>query len=349
MQEITDELIEKFFNGLCSREEAEMVLAFLKNNPTHPYLLKEWEDSDSLTPLGEELSDVMLETVTAATSEPVKKSKVWILRLAAAACLIGIIASVWFLKGREDQKNVIASTRQIPEQLWITQSNNSNIDRLIQMPDSSMITLSSHASVRYLKQFGSNNRRDIYLNGEAYFKVAKNKNKPFTVFSGDISTTALGTAFRVTNNDDTQVTVKLYEGKVVIALNSPGSDNKKYYLSPGEQLVFNKHKKEAFVKAFIKKNNNVKTDTEMKALQPSVVEETYMFNNQTLPDVLDQLSALYHIPINYSKAELGKIYFIGKIEPGDSIEKTLNDIALLNKLRVTKLKSGGYYIRRKKP
>lgn len=349
MQEITDELIEKFFNGLCSREEAEMVLTFLKSNPTHPYLLKEWEESDSLTPLPEELSDVMLETVTAATSEPEKKNRVWISRFAAAACLIGIVASVWLFKGREDHKSVIASAGQTSEQLWITQSNNSNINTVIQMSDSSMITLSPHASVRYLKQFGSNSRRDIYLTGEAYFKVAKNKNKPFTVFSDDISTTALGTAFRVTNNNDAQVTVKLYEGKVMIALNSPGSGNKKYFLSPGEQLVFNKNKKMFFVKAFIKKNNNVKADKEIKVLQPSVVEETYMFNNQTLPDVLDQLSALYHVPVNYSKAELGKIYFIGKIEPGDSIEKTLNDIALLNKLKITKLKSGGYYIRRKKP
>ena len=63
-----------------------------------------------------------------------------------------------------------------------------------------------------------NNKREIYLEGEAYFKVAKDKTKPFTVFAGALATTALGTQFRITAKKNTpgNITVKLFTGKVAI-------------------------------------------------------------------------------------------------------------------------------------
>jgi transmembrane sensor len=61
-----------------------------------------------------------------------------------------------------------------------------------------------------------------------------------------------------------------------------------------------------------------------------------MFNNQNLPDVLERLKELYGTDIQYSKEALKNSYFIGKFNMTDSLEKILNDIALLKNLTVEK-------------
>ena len=69
MQKITGELIEKFFSGDCTEEEAAMVLKYLKENPDDQYLLHEWKNTDDKTPLQLGYSEAMLEAVVTATTE----------------------------------------------------------------------------------------------------------------------------------------------------------------------------------------------------------------------------------------------------------------------------------------
>ena len=84
------------------------------------------------------------------------------------------------------------------------------------LPDGSTVILNSNSSFYFDKSFGKKERR-IHLNGDAFFKVAKNTAKPFTVITEGFSTTALGTAFYVHGNADSDnYGVDLLEGKVRI-------------------------------------------------------------------------------------------------------------------------------------
>jgi ferric-dicitrate binding protein FerR (iron transport regulator) len=58
------------------------------------------------------------------------------------------------------------------------------------LPDGSVIQLNKNSNIRYAG-------RTVYLNGEAFFKVIHNTNKPFVVHAADISITDIGTAFNV--------------------------------------------------------------------------------------------------------------------------------------------------------
>jgi transmembrane sensor len=71
-----------------------------------------------------------------------------------------------------------------------------------------------------------------------------------------------------------------------------------------------------------------------------------MFNNQSLSEVFDALAAMYDVRIVYSKEDIKNMYFIGTYEKSDSIERILNEIALLNKLQISKL-DNGFKIERK--
>jgi transmembrane sensor len=83
----------------------------------------------------------------------------------------------------------------------------------IVLPDGTSVILNSNTSLSYNKEFNEK-ARAVQLNGKAFFKVARNEQKPFTVFSGKYSTTALGTAFYVSGDSSENYTVKLLEGKV---------------------------------------------------------------------------------------------------------------------------------------
>ena len=103
------------------------------------------------------------------------------------------------------------------------------------IPDGSKVWLSAGSSLRFLENFTPASR-EIYLEGEAYFEVVSDSTRPFTVHSGQISTTALGTAFNVNHfSENTFTDVSLIQGKVVVEYLSESSTNMEdLILSPGE-------------------------------------------------------------------------------------------------------------------
>jgi transmembrane sensor len=89
-------------------------------------------------------------------------------------------------------------------------------NRAATLPDGSRVILSTQTSVDV--DFNGS-RRNLELSvGEAYFKVKHDRRHPFIVHAGDISVTAVGTAFDVRRTSD-GVTVTVEEGTVEIAGN----------------------------------------------------------------------------------------------------------------------------------
>ncbi|WP_343850446.1 FecR family protein [Algoriphagus jejuensis] len=104
------------------------------------------------------------------------------------------------------------------------------------LQDGSKVMLNSGSSIRYVKSFESD-RRMLYLKGEAYFEVAKDTLRPFSVVADGIKTTALGTAFNVSAYSEEDVNVSLVEGKVAVDVKQGVSAE--INLEKGEDLRFN--------------------------------------------------------------------------------------------------------------
>lgn len=86
---------------------------------------------------------------------------------------------------------------------------------LITLKDSSQITLSKGAKLTVDKSFPSDTR-EVFLEGNAVFKVSKSKEHPFIVHAGSYETKVLGTVFKVVQKGAT-FNVDLYEGKVQVS------------------------------------------------------------------------------------------------------------------------------------
>ncbi len=370
MQNITDESVEKFLSGRCTPEEAAMIWEYLKNNPDEKYLLNEYERTDGKTALPPGLKEEMLAFIEAAIAEeenkPVlsavnqdtneeqasvrRRSIVPAWGWAAAAILL-LALGIWY-GTRPGKKTIIAEfAGQQPAPIsWITQSNNGKQAMTLLLPDHSTVILQPGAHLKYRKDFGQYARREIYMEGKARFKVAKNPEKPFTVHSENIATTALGTVFDViANKNSSTIMVKLYRGKVLVALEEQPAKGKDYYLMPGQEFVFERNTHQVAINEFGKREEEeLHIAKPAHVASPDSMANWYMFNNQSLADVFDQLSVIYNVKIEYPRKEIRKIYFIGKLEKKDSLSDILEDIALLNHLSVAN-RDGGYIIQVRKP
>jgi len=153
---------------------------------------------------------------------------------------------------------------------------------------------------------------------------------------------------------DNHISVRLFEGRVVIKSITQAALKMRndYYLLPGNELIYNKQNSTALLRKFGQKTMTnkqpedvvtSKTNHDDPSLPKNQKGSWYMFNNQPLPEVFDQLASMYKVEITYNKKELANIYFIGSFEKNDSIEKILNKIAIINNLKITKAKEGNKY------
>ncbi|MEM1405705.1 MAG: FecR domain-containing protein [Bacteroidota bacterium] len=106
----------------------------------------------------------------------------------------------------------------------------------IELPDGSMVTLNVKSKVTYRDGFGKTHR-DISLSGEAFFDVKRNEELPFTITSGDISTTVLGTSFNVLAYPEEAPLVTVQSGKVKVS-----SQASEVLLENGEQVMLDGNK-----------------------------------------------------------------------------------------------------------
>ncbi len=109
------------------------------------------------------------------------------------------------------------------------------------LPDSTEIWLNAASTIKFPSVF-SGKIRLVELNGEAYFKVYKNKRKPFIVKNGNFEVEALGTAFNLcAYSEDKKIMATLEEGKIRI---NEKSLNRSLEINPGEQVRFSVQSKQ---------------------------------------------------------------------------------------------------------
>lgn len=97
-------------------------------------------------------------------------------------------------------------------------ATNSVVDSLL-LPDNSIVILSPYSKITYSSDYNNKTRSISLLQGNAFFKVSKNKQKPFIVKSNEVKTTVLGTSFNV-DLGPKKITVKVKTGRVKVATNT---------------------------------------------------------------------------------------------------------------------------------
>ncbi|PZP49308.1 MAG: hypothetical protein DI598_08145, partial [Pseudopedobacter saltans] len=340
-------LLKKWTEGNLQPEEVDIFLAYLDNPDAEEVVglsiikdLKSRHIRFQLEKLEEEkaelsLSDLIEREETEDNIRPLSSIKKW---FAAASIIVLIGCFAWWLRHDTSTKTMVVSN-QVDNIVRIV--NNSDSTLHYTLPDGSIVSLKKEAEISFEKGF-STGRNILLVKGDAFFKVQKNPNAPFSVFAKGIKTTALGTAFWVENPAlDSSVTVRLKEGKVRLVSIEEQFHMKEVFLTPGKDCYINK--RTGYVKVNDKNKQTIINDNTITAKKTNKVVESdravlwtkdeVTFNGAKLDNVLSQLEARYNVTIVADKSLTQKIILTGQIYTTDSLRSILKSICDMNSLK----------------
>jgi transmembrane sensor len=211
------------------------------------------------------------------------------LRWAAAATLTLGAAATWWLPR---PTTPVAATSH-----WVRRTNSTLQAQHLELADGSHVTLATGSTLKYQSDL-TGARREVYLTGQACFKVAKNPNRPFLVYTEKLVTTVLGTTFLVKAYAGEPDLVAVREGRVAVQRRQgaelSATPNQlaaaSVLLLPNQQATY-----------------SAKTRRLAKALvdKPIILTpQPLAFKNRPVTEVLDALEKAYGVNIVYDPARL---------------------------------------------
>jgi len=345
--QIDQNLIDKFFAGKCSKEEAIAVSHFLKdpeNFNTH-WDEREWKKMEPNLEFDNSISEQMNVKIldSILNRQARKDTRIRVFSYAASFLLIVSSVFLYYYPTHQASDKIDLNHIALEEQNKpVILKNESSRTKTYHLPDGSIVEVEVNSEISYLPFNG--NKREIFLKGEALFRVHKDKKRPFTVYASDLATTALGTIFRIYARQESLLTkVNLIEGKVVVRPQNKflKAGIRSVYLTPGKSFSVNKESYAASVSNFIHQDKIKGFDLARTGGSTTINSDAIVFNNQSLATVFDVLSKELNIKIDYRKTSIRKKVFSGQYEFGrDDAAAFLNMVCSLNNLKVSKTNLG---------
>ena len=196
---ILEELITKFLKRESSKEENELL-----DNFTSSFKRNEVWDKNLHGEKGE-LSETIFRNINEKISLEKKKANLHKLKIysGVAASVLIMLGSFLFLNKEYNKTNTIVFETGI------------RMDSL-NLVDGSTIYLSPGTTISYRENFNRKSRNVTLQKGNAFFKVAKNPDKPFIVESGELETKVLGTSFNILMHPN-ECKVTVHTGRVNVS------------------------------------------------------------------------------------------------------------------------------------
>lgn len=242
-------ITEKYIKGNCMPEELEEAM-ILFADPYHnlelrPTLFEHWNNEENIGTSeipAEDLSSILDKVHHRIHLEQDKKPISRIMKLVIAVSKIAAILIIGLFLGLS-----VHYFKKAEPVYFTSIAPKGSVSQMV-LPDNSIVYLNAGSQLKYTME-GLKGKREVFLEGEAWFDITKNEKKPFVVHTPFYDVHVLGTQFNVkAYKTDDEITTTLEEGSVHIT----SSENLKLaeitVLNPGEQLVYSSLKKAVEVK-----------------------------------------------------------------------------------------------------
>lgn len=245
----------------------------------------------------------------------------WRWMAAASILLLIVSASLFFVFYNKPRKDSFASF--IPTNT-LTRSNLTALPETVTLPDGSVITLSPQSSVHFPKQFAGD-KREVYLEGEAFFEVTKNPQQPFLVYYNDIVTKVLGTSFTINTNSKTgNIEVSVRTGSVQVYENEFLAAEKRadiaVIVTPNQKAIYKKENR-LFETKLVDKPQVITVAENEDSTSAAKQAHSFVFEQEKLPAVFKQIERSYGIEIVAENASINNCVFTGDVSTGDLYTK----------------------------
>lgn len=298
------ELLSKYLSGNSSSEETSRLDGLLGEHPEadfDDYCRNIWERAGS-SELSEHKKTRMKESLLNRISvgeDYERRSRrsgrriyAWSFGFAAILLLAIVVGALFYVNSRPVlEYEVLADRGQ---------------KSTVILPDGSRVWLNSASRITYTSEFNRKNR-NISLEGEAYFEVAKNKKIPFVVSASGMSVTAVGTEFNVRNYpDEPTVSATLVEGRVLACTKEYST-----YLDFGQEAVMERGSGEM--------HSTLAAD--LGHLVPWRSSEI-LLSDESLEQLSQTLSRMYNLDVVFESEDIKNYTYTGLIR-NNSLQNVL--------------------------
>ena len=320
------QLLKSYFNNTCTEEERRIVDQWYELLDNGNQSLPDAEMDEIESNLWNKIQ--LLTFKKSPVQTPKSKKNIW-WKYAAAACLISIITLIGFTiiknknKASSNESIIIAKVNQG----FLEETNNTDTVKNIRLEDGSNLTIYPGSKLAFPKHFAAN-KREVYLEGDAFFHISKNPNRPFFVYSNQIVTQVLGTSFGIHKKDgQIEVDVKtgrvaVYEDEDHILLNKEEQKSNGVIITPNQKVVYYQQERH-FVTSIVDQPKPVEkeTDTKMEIIN-------FNYNDTPLYKVLNDLESTYELEIVLENQEIKNCLFTGDLN-GQTMFNKLESICLV--------------------
>ena len=190
----------------------------------------------------------------------------------------------------------------------------------IKLADNTVVWVNAKSTLTYPVGFGRD-RREVKLDGEAFFDVQADPEHPFHVKTPMMNVVVTGTEFNVSSYSDSEIfSIALLKG--VVSLQSVGDGSEVYRMKPNDQIRFS--------------DNQLHVSTIKDPDYFRWREGLICFNNETVGDIIKKLELYYDIRIDVQRTDLPQHRYTGKFRTKDGIEQVLKTLQLEHDFRFVK-------------
>lgn len=309
-----DVLLAKKLAGETSKEEDVLLNEWIEKNPQDWKQAQEAYQNASASLFNFEPK--ALKIPSAPTSTPTFHFPYrW---LAAAASLI-LIAMISFFLIRENEVSTFAKLIETKTQLGEQKELN--------LPDGSTVRLNAASVFRYPEDF-SENKREVYLEGEAYFEVQTDRKRPFLIHGTEANVNVLGTAFNVSAYAAEPMVVSVRSGRISMVSHSEKG---------AEALLVPMMKR-----GVSDKNKGIWQVERAEEKDFGWLEDRLVFDQTELKVVLKTLSRHYGVTLQLNSPQLATCRISATFDR-NTIEEVMETLSLIVDLQVEPV-NGGYAI-----
>ena len=315
------QLLKRYLDNSCTDEEIRIVDQWYELLDNEHAPLSNEEVTEVENRLWHKIQSVTTNESFATIPLKNHKNNWW--KYVAAASFIGVVILVGGIAFQNKNKSSDTPSLVIAKvsQGFSEEVNSSGSIKKIELEDGSLVSIYPGSKLAFPKHFAPG-KREVYLEGEAFFTVSKNPERPFFVYNNQIVTQVLGTSFTMQNkNGKIEVAVKtgkvaVYENGEQINLNEVEQKSNGVIITPNQKVTYYQQERH-FVTSIVDHPAPVPTET----AQP-VITNHFSYNETPLYKVLKDLEDTYKLEIVLENEKIKNCLFTGD----------LSDQSMFNKL-----------------
>ncbi|MCW9707684.1 FecR domain-containing protein [Fodinibius salsisoli] len=318
MNDPGDILLRRYLEGSCTQAEEEQIEAWLQQDSSHADRLEQFAIRNAGSSTGNidegHIKATLLQKIDDRTPDATADSSIsslpntylhkkdkyqWV--ATAAVILLTLSASVGIY--------VWQSHFLDQEITYVERTMPAGKTAILTLSDGSKVHLNSESTLRFPEKFGTASRK-IFLEGEAFFEVAPDEERPFKVHAGNLKTTVLGTAFNIKAFPGEQdVKVAVEHGKVSVEKGQADSPDA-MLLTRNQWAAFDKKSQK-----FTKESGDIRRLISWR-------DGVLYFHNKTVAEIVATLERWYGTEISIENEAIKSCVLHGE-QQEESLENVL--------------------------